>query len=533
MGLNLHRASVPIAFLLVGFALSSYCYAESGYVLVHVQDTQHHPVRGVEIGIEGSGGSKLTGDDGKARLPIGNAVKQGDWLSFDILHSPRGADYVLLSPWDNRSQVPSFEDKPENFIRLVVVRRGDRMALESNIGLASLTAKIKNGGPKSANEQGPREDPKASLNTVAEKYGLGPEDVDKAIRAWGAKTTDPYEAGLAALYERDFPKASDQLQDSLKQREEMLTSAKKTEERAQIQVADAALFLATSLYEQGKYSEAAQAYKRCSEIRPDDPQILNNMAVSLLLSHNSAEAEPIFFKALSIDEKASGNEDLRIAAVLGNLALLFQFKGDYAKAEEFFNRALAIDEKVQGPDHSDEARDLNNLALLLQSKGDISRAETFFRLAREKSPLQGYILNNLALLLQAKGELTEAESLFRQTIQIDMKVLGLDHLVARDLNNLAFLLERKGDYDGAEPLFRQAVDIDQKALGQNSILVAMDLSHLSELLMLKRDYAEAEQLCRRAININERLLGPDDPATRLTKINLDILLKVEKQGTRQ
>ena len=44
----------------------------------------------------------------------------------------------MISPWDNRAIVPSFEDKPANFIRVVVVQRGDRAALESNTALLSL-----------------------------------------------------------------------------------------------------------------------------------------------------------------------------------------------------------------------------------------------------------------------------------------------------------------------------------------------------------------------------------------------------------
>ena len=63
-----------------------------------------------------------------------------------------------------------------------------------------------------------------NLEAVAKQYGLQPEDLDKAIRAWGAKTTDPYDAGLAALYERNYDKATTDLQTSLSKREEKLAS---------------------------------------------------------------------------------------------------------------------------------------------------------------------------------------------------------------------------------------------------------------------------------------------------------------------
>ena len=45
-------------------------------------------------------------------------------------------------------------------------------------------------------------------------------------------------------------------------------------------------------------------------------------------------------------------------------------KGDYAGAEPLYRRALAIDERASGPDHPSVARDLNNLAALLVAEGD-------------------------------------------------------------------------------------------------------------------------------------------------------------------
>ncbi len=188
------RRLIPSLCLSLAISASLTCRAERGYVLVKVEDTAHHPVHGVEIGIEGAGGSKITDDQGKAQLPLGGGTKKNDWLSLAILHSPAGKDFVMISPWDSRAQVPSFEDKPENFVRVVVVQRGDRAALEYGSVLTSLAEKInKANSPRSAKEQAPSEDPKANLNAVAKQYGLAPEEVDQAIRAWGAKTNDPYE----------------------------------------------------------------------------------------------------------------------------------------------------------------------------------------------------------------------------------------------------------------------------------------------------------------------------------------------------
>jgi tetratricopeptide (TPR) repeat protein len=536
------RAFIPITCLVLGISLGLPCRAEHGFVLVLVQDAQHHPVRGVEIGIEGIGGSKVTGDDGKAQLPVGAGTKEGDWLPLVILHSPPGRDLVMISPWDSRSQIPSFEDKPENFVRVVVVQRGDRAALESNSVLASLAAKInKANAPKSANDQAPREDPKANLEAVAKQYGLGPDEVDQAIRAWGAKTTDPYEAGLAALYERDFPKASAQLQDSLKQREEKLTADQKAVAQDQEQVADAAFFLGSSLYGQGKYRESAQAYERCLQLREGDPVVMSGTALSLAHSGEYARAEPLYRRALAIDEKTLGPDHPTVATVLSNLAALLQDRGDYAGAEPLLRRALAIYEKALGLDHPDVATALNNLAALLEEKGDFAGAEPMVRRAiaiHEKAlgpnhPDVAANLNNLAELLQAKGDDSGAEPLYRRALAIHEKALGPDHpRVAASLNNLGVLLIAKDDYAGAEPLLRRALAINEKALGPNHPDVARVLGGLATLRQAKGDYTGAEPLFRRALAINEKALGPNHPNVALSLNNLAALLQAEGDYTR-
>src|SRR5207253_2274993 len=99
------------------------------------------------------------------------------------------------SPWDYKTLVPSFENESENFVDIVVVQRGDRVALESGSVLKALAEKINNASaPKTSDKQSLLEDSKAALAKVARQYGLSQDDLDQAIRAWGAKATDPYEA---------------------------------------------------------------------------------------------------------------------------------------------------------------------------------------------------------------------------------------------------------------------------------------------------------------------------------------------------
>ena len=137
-----------------------------------------------------------------------------------------------------------------------------------------------------------------------------------------------------------------------------------------------------------------------------------------------------------------------------------------AEAEPLYRRALAIDERSYGPDHPDVARALNNLAELLQATNRLAEAEPLYRRAlaideRSYGPDHPTVaLNNLAELLQATNRLAEAEPLYRRALAIDERSYGPDHpTVALRLNNLASLLRATNRLDEAEPLSRRAVQI--------------------------------------------------------------------------
>jgi tetratricopeptide (TPR) repeat protein len=511
--------------------------AESGILVVHVKDVQERPIAGLQIGVKGDGGSATTGDDGKARIALAKQTKENDWVSLQILHSPPGKDFMMVSPWDYGTFVPSFANESKNFVEITIVQRGDHDALVSGTVLKSLAEQINKANTlKTADKQAQLEDPKANLDAVAKQYGLAPADVDQAIRAWGAKTIDPYEAGLAALYERNYSRASTQFSDSLHKREEKLAADQKA-------VADAAFFLGQSLFGEGKYRDSATAFQRCLELRTDDGAVLNNLALSLTDEGDYAAAEPLYRRALAIDEKALGSDHPDVAIDLNNLAELLRDKGDYADAELLYRRALAIDEKALGPDHPEVATNLINLAELLRAKGDYADAEPLYRRALaidEKAlgpdhPDVAIDLNNLAELLQDNGDYADAEPLYRRALAIAEKAMGPDHpSVAIKLNNLASLLYAKRDYVGAEPLLRRALAIDEKALGPDHKAVATDLNNLASLLYAKGDYVGAEPLLRRALAIDEKALGPNHPTTRLYRRNLESLdAKIVAQRTKK
>jgi tetratricopeptide (TPR) repeat protein len=316
--------------------------AEQGVLVVRVKDIHQHAMKGLQLRVEGSAVGAPTDDSGLARIRLSPQTKQGSWVAVQLVKSQ--TDLVFISPWDGQVMVPPFESATE--VPVVLATRGDRAVLENGAALSSITASVlKKIQPlaKNAPASGEQQSSEA-LAEVSRTYGLKPEDLDKAIRAWGDNTEDPYEKGLVALYEKRYPEATSQLQVSLTVREGELSNARD-------KVADAAFYLGQSLYEQGKYRVSAAAFEKTANLRPDDVTTMNDLGASFYQAGDYARAEPLFRRALAIRGKALGPDHPGTATSLNNLALLLKAKGDYAGAELLVRRALAICEKALGPVH--------------------------------------------------------------------------------------------------------------------------------------------------------------------------------------
>jgi tetratricopeptide (TPR) repeat protein len=101
----------------------------------------------------------------------------------------------------------------------------------------------------------------------------------------------------------------------------------------------------------------------------------------LQATNRLSEAEPLYRRALAIDESSYGPDHPNVAIRLNNLAGLLQDTNRLSEAEPLFRRALAIAEKSYGPDHPEVATDLNNLAGLLRATNRLREAEPLYQRA--------------------------------------------------------------------------------------------------------------------------------------------------------
>ncbi|MCP4545492.1 MAG: tetratricopeptide repeat protein, partial [bacterium] len=121
--------------------------------------------------------------------------------------------------------------------------------------------------------------------------------------------------------------------------------------------------------------------------------------------------------------------------LMNDLGALLDAKAVYTEAEPLYRRALLIDESFFGAEHPNVARDLNNLAQLLQATNRLEEAEPLMRralLIDESSfgaehPNVARDLNNLAQLLQASHRQGETEALIRRALMNDESSFGAEH----------------------------------------------------------------------------------------------------------
>ncbi|HEY5504960.1 MAG TPA: tetratricopeptide repeat protein, partial [Sedimentisphaerales bacterium] len=201
------------------------------------------------------------------------------------------------------------------------------------------------------------------------------------------------------------------------------------------------------------------ALQYCDKLKPfvgEDSQILNDMAVVYYENADYQEAEPMYKRALAIDEASLGKDHPNVATDLNNLAALYKATNRFSKAEPLMKRALAIDEVSFGKDHPNVARDLNNLAQLYQATNRLAEAEPLMKRALaideagfgKDHPNVAIRLNNLAMLYQATNRLPEAEPLMKRVVEILIEFTrrtGHPHPHLKDaIENYAGLLMKMG-----------------------------------------------------------------------------------------
>jgi tetratricopeptide (TPR) repeat protein len=346
------------------------------------------------------------------------------------------------------------------------------------------------------------------------------------------------EQAREAIQRGDLDKAEVILQKVREERRETSRQLREALQRVQLDEAEDAANLGLLAELRFRYADAAERFREAADLCPDSEGqrqagYLHSAALAAWRGGEYAKAEPLLSRALAIDEREFGPNDLVVATDLNDLGVVLGDLSRPSDAERLHRRALSIREQVLGPTDPVVATSLNNLATALVGLQRLAEAERLLRRAlsiREQAfgseqPIVAGTLQNLSTALSYLHRPSEAEPLLRRAVAIYEKKLGPEQLdLATALGNLGVTL----DFDlrrhaEAEPLFRRALSIREHLLGSDHPETAQSLNNLAVNLMRLCRPVEAKPLEQRALAVRERVFGHDDPRTVAVRTNLEIL----------
>ena len=167
------------------------------------------------------------------------------------------------------------------------------------------------------------------------------------------------------------------------------------------------------------------------------------------------QAEPLYKRALGIDEKIFGPDNPHTATDLINLASLYEAMGQYDQAEPMVKRAVAICEKSLGPYHPHTATALNNLAKLMVGRGEFASAhDKLIRAQKIAAKLIDQVLGFTSEDQKIKFLATQRRN-FEASLGLVAVHLADDKRAVRDIMDI--WLGRKGAILEAQQRFQEAL----------------------------------------------------------------------------
>ena len=258
-------------------------------------------------------------------------------------------------------------------------------------------------------------------------------------------------------------------------------------------------------------------------------------AAAFYLDHRgqAGAAEPLYQRALTIEETRPDADHGLLVTILNNLALIYETQGRYPEAEILLERALAIREAELSPDHPLLHNSLVNLAWLYQAQAKFDEAESLSQRRIEMIEMERGsehpdlvpALENLAHLYEARLRFDNAESLCERALAIRETAFGADHPeTARSIEALANLYHSQNRRLAARLFHERALEIRERSLGSEHSETAASLACLGDLCAAAGNYAEAEANYARALAICLQSLGPVHPRTIRLRFTYDNLL---------
>jgi tetratricopeptide (TPR) repeat protein len=214
-----------------------------------------------------------------------------------------------------------------------------------------------------------------------QKYQLREQEYQDQIKALTETVT-------ALAQQRGKPDAPPGIDEALKQLAEGNTSAAETifcdvAKKKEAEGAKANQEAAEALRHLGALAflndtqKALDAYRRSTELDPENPEGWNQLGHLLQRTGELAEAEEAYQKVVAIGQSENDQEWIAIGS--GNLGVVDETRGELEKAEAMHQKALTLDEEMGHKE--DLANDYTNLGNVYETRGDLEKAEAMYQKA--------------------------------------------------------------------------------------------------------------------------------------------------------
>ena len=160
--------------------------------------------------------------------------------------------------------------------------------------------------------------------------------------------------------------------------------------------------LGTDLLRAGRFAEAEACLREANRLKPDDPEILNNLGTSVWQRGRTPEALAYYLRAHQFKPKDFG--------ILNNLGIATWDRGQPDRAAGFYRRALEIE-----PDSFDARM---NLGVALSDLGHFEEALRWVRSALELRPDSADAWDNVGMTLAREGSWDEAMACYDRSLEL-------------------------------------------------------------------------------------------------------------------
>ena len=237
-------------------------------------------------------------------------------------------------------------------------------------------------------------------------------------------TEQQLEDARKALSEKDTSKAKALFSETVARALEQAKEAKQTELKSNQQAATALRHLGALAYLDNT-QEALTAYRRATELDPNNADGWNQLGRSFYHVGDLNEAITAYNKVLALDEIHQDQKERAIA--LRNLGDVSFIRGELDKAKQNYQQSLSLDEAVGNKQGI--AADYIDLGNISFTRGELDKAIEFYQqaltlgeaLGNKQDMAAGY--GNLGNVSYARGELDKAKQNYQQSIEL-LKYIG-------------------------------------------------------------------------------------------------------------